>query len=471
MEASKQSNYLATEPIGKLLLKFSTPCVLSMLVSALYNIVDQIFIGQGVGYLGNAATTVVYPFTVLALAVALMIGDGCAAFFSLSLGRGDHGGAHKSIGNGIILTLAVSILLTAAGFFFEDQLLRLFGVTDACYGYAKEYMDVILLGIPFFMFTSAMNGAIRADGSPKYAMIATITGAVINLILDPIAIFVFDLGVWGAALATIIGQVVTAIMSALYFRKTKLFRFEKSSFRLRGAVVGKIIPLGVSSFIIQIAIVVIMSVANNMIGRYGPETIYGADIPLSAVGIVMKVFAIVIAFSVGVAVGGQPILGFNFGAGHHDRVFKTFGAILLANLVIGGIAMALFQLYPKSIIRIFGNENELYNEYAVLCFRVFLGGIVLCCIQKAGSIFLQSIGNPVKSTILSLSRDVVFFVPGLLLLAPRFGVTGMLWAAPIADVLSFILTVILVWQEYRRIPRTKTTTETGLQQNLGWEAK
>lgn len=471
MEASKQSNYLATEPIGKLLLKFSTPCVLSMLVSALYNIVDQIFIGQGVGYLGNAATTVVYPFTVLALAVALMIGDGCAAFFSLSLGREDHQNAHKSIGNGIILTIIASILLTVIGFLFEEQLLRVFGVTEACHEYAKEYMSVILLGIPFFMFTSAMNGAIRADGSPKYSMISTVTGAVLNLILDPIAIFVFGMGVWGAALATIIGQIVTAIMTALYFRKTKLFRLEKSSFRIRRTVLRKIIPLGVSSFIIQIAIVVIMSVANNMIGRYGPETIYGADIPLSAVGIVMKVFAIVIAFSVGVAVGGQPILGYNFGAGHYDRVFKTFGCILLANLVIGGVSMALFQLCPKSIIRIFGNENDLYNEYAVLCFRVFLGGIVLCCIQKAGSIFLQSIGNPVKSTVLSLSRDVVFFVPGLLLLAPRFGVTGMLWAAPIADVLAFILTVLLVWQEYRVIRRDKNTGTVGLEENLGWDAK
>lgn len=305
--------FLAQAPISKLLLRFSVPCVLSLLVSALYNIVDQIFIGQGVGYLGNAATTVVYPFTVIALAVALLVGDGCAALLSLSLGRGDTETARRSIGNGIVLTAIAAVVLTAVGFLFEDQILTLFGVTEACYAYARDYMTVILMGIPFYMFTSALNGAIRADGDPKYAMVSTVLGAVINLILDPVAIF------------------------------------------------------------------------------------------------------------------------------------------LLANVVVGLIAAALFELCPMAIISLFGNESDLYNQYAVLCFRVYLAGILLCCIQKASSIFLQSMGKPLQSTLLSLARDVIFFVPGLVLLAPRYGVVGMLWAAPIADVLAILATAILIRREVRAI--------------------
>lgn len=383
--------FLAEAPISKLLLRFSVPCVLSLLVSALYNIVDQIFIGQGVGYLGNAATTVVYPFTVIALAVALLVGDGCAALLSLSLGRGDGETARRSIGNGIVLTAIAAVVLTAVGFLFEDQILTLFGVTEACYAYARDYMTVILMGIPFYMFTSALNGAIRADGDPKYAMVSTVLGAVINLILDPVAIFLLDMGVTGAA------------------------------------------------------------VANNMIVLYGPASEYGADIPLSAIGIVMKVFAIVIAFAVGIAVGGQPIVGYNYGAGRYDRVLETLKGILLANVVVGLIATALFELCPMAIISLFGSESDLYNQYAVLCFRVYLAGILLCCIQKASSIFLQSMGKPLQSTLLSLARDVIFFVPGLVLLAPRYGVVGMLWAAPIADVLAILATAILIRREVRAI--------------------
>ena len=303
--------YLAAAPVGKLLLKFSIPCVLSMLVSALYNIVDQIFIGQSVGYLGNAATNVVYPFTMVALALALLVGDGSAAFLSLSLGSGDQETSHRCIGNGIVLSAVVGIVLMIIGLVFTDPILHLFGVTEACYAYAWDYMRIILLGIPFYIFTSGMNAAIRADGSPGYSMVATVLGAVINLILDPVSIFIFHMGVKGAAIATIIGQIASCIMTAAYFHKPKSFRFQKQSFRLHSRIARRICQLGVSSFITQIAIVVIISVANNMIVLQGPQSPYGADIPLSAVGIVMKVFGIVIAFSVGIAVGGQPVIGYN----------------------------------------------------------------------------------------------------------------------------------------------------------------
>lgn len=446
----EKENTLGTAPIGKLLVHFAVPCVLSMLVSALYNIVDQIFIGWGVGYLGNAATNVVYPFTVLALAVALMIGDGSAALFSLSQGAGDHETARRSVGSGIVLALIASVVLTAAGLLLRDPLLHLFGVTDSCYNDAVEYMTVITAGIPFYIFTSAMNGVIRADGSPRYAMISTVVGAVLNLIFDPVAIFALNMGVRGAALATIIGQIVTCILSALYFRKPKAFALDRRSFVLSGKISGRVLQLGVTSLVIQVAIVIVMSVANNMVGRYGPESVYGADIPLSVVGIVMKVFGIVIAFAVGIAVGGQPIVGYNYGAGNFSRVQETAKKILLADVVVGMIALLLFELCPQVIVRLFGSESDLYSQYANLCFRIFLSGIVLTCVQKAGSIFLQSIGKPVQSTLLSLSRDVIFFVPGLLL-TPAFGVEGMLWAAPVADVLAFAVTVLLVGRELKKM--------------------
>lgn len=446
---NKGNTYLEKEPIKKLLLKYSLPCVTSMLVGALYNIVDQIFIGQGVGYLGNAATTVVFPFTVLALALALMIGDGSAALLSLSLGKKDEDSTHRSIGNSMVLIGIITIILVFLGFVFGDNLLKFFGVTEACYDYAKDYLNVILIGFPFYMITSALNGAIRADGSPKYAMF----GAIINLILDPIAIFVLDMGVKGAALATVIGQLATCIATIMYFKNTKTFKLTKESFKLKLSIVKTISKLGISSFIIQIAIVIVIAVANNMIVIYGPESIYGADIPLSAIGIVMKVFAIVIAFAVGVSVGGQPIIGYNFGAKNYKRVFQTYKCILLTNIVIGGISTLLFLVFPQSIVNLFGHESELYNQYARMCFRIYLGGTMITCIQKASSIFLQSIGNSLKATILSLSRDILFFVPALLILASKIGVVGMLWAAPISDIFSLLAAIILVSMEFRKINR------------------
>ncbi len=453
MEETKTNSYLATEPIGKLIMKFSVPCVLSMLVSALYNIVDQIFIGQSVGYLCNAATNVVYPFTVVALALALLIGDGSAALLSLSLGKGDYKSAGKCIGNGIILTVIVGIVIMIIGLLFTDNILTLFGATQSCYTYARDYMEIILLGMPFYVFTSGMNSAIRADGSPGYSMFATVAGAILNLILDPISIFILNMGVKGAAWATIIGQIVSCIITALYFRNPKSFNFNRDSFKLNYRTCRNLSQLGVSSFITQMAIVIIISVSNNMIVLTGGMSEFGTDIPLSVIGIVMKVFGIVIAFSVGIAVGGQPIAGFNYGAGNYKRVFSVYRHIIIANICVGIIAMLIFELCPQVIIRLFGSESDLYNQYAVLCFRVFLGGILLCCIQKASSIFLQAIGKPIKSTVLSLSRDVVFLCPLVVVLSLKFGVTGMLFAAPIADILAFIFTIILIYHEIKSIKK------------------
>ncbi len=445
----KAGVYLVKEPVGKLLFKFSLPCVLSMLVGALYNIVDQIFIGQSVGYLGNAATNVVYPFTVLALAIALLIGDGTAAQLSISLGSGSKETSHRCVGNGIIVTCIIGIILMIIGLIFADNILKIFGVTEGSYEYASEYMYIILLGIPFFIFTSSMNAVIRADGSPKYSMFAAMIGAVINLILDPVTIFIFDMGVKGAALATIIGQIASCIVTVLYFKSPKSFKFNKESFAPVKNIVKRTCQLGISSFITQISIVLIISTVNNIIRLYGELSKYGTDIPLSVIGIVMKVFGIVIAFSVGIAVGGQPIAGYNYGAGNYSRVRKTYQFVILSNIVVGFTAMLIFEFCPYVIIRLFGSESDLYNEYANMCFRIYLSGILFCCVQKASSIFLQSIGKPIKATVLSLSRDVIFLIPCLIILAYNFGINGMLWAAPIADTLAFALACVMILKEYK----------------------
>jgi putative MATE family efflux protein len=449
---SSCDSYLAKEKISKLLLRFSLPSVLSMLVSALYNIVDQIFIGQGVGYLGNTATNIVYPFTVLALALALLLGDGASSLMSLAFGKQQKEEANKAAGNCIVLSFVISLLLMGLGFAFEEKILWFFGATENCFEYAKDYFDVILIGIPFYMVTSSLSGVIRADGSPRYSMLATVLGCVINVILDPIAILYMKMGTRGAAITTVMGQFASFVMTLIYFFSTKTLSLKKKDFVLEGKMDMNIAKLGISSFIIQMAIVIVISVANKMINIYGPSSKYGADIPLAVIGIVMKVFGIVIAFGVGVAVGGQPLIGYNYGAKNYLRVRQTLYWIMGLNIAIGLCATVAFEFFPQAIINIFGaEESELYNEYAVMCFRIYLGGIVFTCIQKAGAIFLQSLGKPVEAILLSLSRDVIFFVPALIILSYYGGVVGMLYAALIGDVLSFFCTLALIQREMKKM--------------------
>lgn len=446
-----KGNFLGTERISRLLIKFSIPCILSLLVSALYNIVDQIFIGQGVGYLGNAATNVVYPVTVIALGFSLLIGDGCAAKYSISLGKGDRESGKSAIGNSIIAITLLSIVISVLGFIFTDKILYFFGATENCFDYAKSYLQIILIGIPFYMFTSGMNAVIRADGSPKYSMISMVIGAVLNLILDPVTIFIFHWGVTGAAAATVVGQLVSCVLTVAYFFKPKSFKLDAGSFKFKFKKFGNICTLGISSFITQISIVVVCAVTNNVIVKYGVQSEYGADIPLSVIGIVMKVFSIVISIVVGIAVGGQPIAGFNYGAKKYKRVLNTYKAVVLSCAIVGLIATLTFELMPKVLISLFGDGGETYTKFAVLCFRIYLGGIFFGCIQKSSCIFLQSIGKPIKATILSLSRDIIFLIPLVIVLPMYFGIEGALWSAPIADVLSIILTVILIAGELKKL--------------------
>lgn len=443
------NNAMISAPLGRLMLKFSIPCILSLLVSALYNIVDQIFIGHGIGYLGNGATNVVFPITIISLAIALLLGDGCAAYLSICQGRGDKDSAHKCVGNTVVLSLVLGVGMMVLFLIFREQILWGFGATENNIAYAREYLFYIALGIPAYVFGNAMNSIIRANGSPQFAMGSTLLGCILNVILDPIAIFVLGWGMRGAALATITGQYVTAALALVYLLRNKNLRLQRSSFTPQPRLLAKFLPLGISSFLTQISIVVIMAATNNMLVTYGAQSVYGADIPLTVFGIVMKVFQIVISVVVGIAAGCQPIVGYNCGAGQIARVKKLFRNMMVAELVVGVVAMLCFECFPLQIISIFGSEDGLYNEFAVLAFRIYLSTIALCCLQKSISIFLQSLGKPVPSMALSLLRDFVLMVPLVLALPTALGVTGVLYAAPIADVISLVVAVVVVGKVLR----------------------
>ena len=463
---------LGNENIKKLLKKFAIPCIISMIVAALYNIVDQIFIGwSSAKASGNAATNIVYPFTVIALALALLIGDGIAALFNLSLGAKNKEKAHKSIGNGLVMLVFVSIVLLIIGLVFNRQILSIFGGNPnevECYQYALDYLRVICYGLPFYIIGQGLNATIRSDGSPKYAMFATVIGAISNIILDPIFIFIFDMGVKGAAIATIIGQILTFLVSIYYLKIAKSFKINKNSLKLDKLVCRQSLGLGLASLITQLAIVVIIAVANNLVSKYGYETLastgkpYGVVTPLAVIGICMKVFGIVISIVIGIALGGMPIIGYNMGAGKIDRVKETSKYILIANTLVGIIALIIFEFFPTYIINIFGSNNSLeYVEYARYCLNIFLGGIVLTCIVKSTSILLQSMGSSFKSTLLALSRDVIFFVPVIIIVTSiSRSVVTMLYSAVIADILAFILAIFLLKREFKKIDSLKEEVTT-----------
>ena len=461
MEQTNQS-YLATEKVGKLMGKYAVPCIISLLVGALYNIVDQIFIANAayLGSYGNAANTVVFPLTVIALAIAVMIGDGCCAFVSLSLGKKKPADAGHSMGNAILLTVAAGILLTAIYLLFSDSIIAMFGgtVNEETFRYSKEYFFWITLGIPFYMFGQAMNPVIRADGSPKFAMLSTLAGAVLNIILDPIFIFIFKWGMMGAAVATVIGQIVTALLAVGYLCRTKTVKITKEDFRLRGAIVRRTLVLGLCSFLSQISLVAAMAAINNMIRKYGAlDPVFGqeqyAQISMAVVGIVMKFFQIVISVVVGMAAGCIPIVGFNMGAGLNSRVKKLFTRLLLAEAAVGAIALLIVELFPLQLIGIFGaaNESVYYTEFAVKAFRIYLCMMIFACVNKAAFIFLQAMGKAAASTMLSMVREILFGVGLALLLPLFFGLDGVLYSMPASDILTALVSAIVIAKTYKQL--------------------
>ena len=456
------NQFLGTERIGKLMTQYAIPCIISLLVGALYNIVDQIFIANAsyLGSYGNAANTVVFPLTVVALAIAVMIGDGCCAFVSISLGKGENNTARKSVGNAVIMSVAGSLLLTAIYLHFQTKIIAMFGgtVNEETYYYSREYFFYISLGIPFYLFGQAMNPVIRADGNPKFAMISTLAGAIINMILDPVFIFVFQWGMMGAAVATVIGQIFTAILAAWYLLHMKIIKPGKEDFRINKEVCQRTLLLGITSFLSQISLVAAMAAINNMLRKYGAlDEIFGqaqyAQIPMAVVGIVMKFFQIVISIVVGMAAGCIPIVGFNMGAGKNARVKELFTKLLVAEAMVGAAAFLLVEIFPQQLIGIFGaaNESGYYTEFAVRAFRIYLCMIIFACVNKACFIFLQAMGKAAASTGLSMIREVVFGVGFALLLPSFFGLNGVLYSMPVSDVLTFIAAVFLICITFKEL--------------------
>lgn len=458
----KSNAFLETEKIGKLMQKYAVPCVISLLVAALYNIVDQIFIANAdyLGSYGNAANTVVFPLTVVALAIAVMIGDGCCAFVSISLGANRKEDAHRSVGNAVLLCLISSVVVTAIYLIFMDPILTAFGgrVNEETFACAREYFFWITLGIPFYMFGQAMNPIIRSDGSPQFAMVTTVAGAVTNIILDPIFIFPLKMGMMGAAVATVIGQILTAVLSVWYLFHMKALRLERSSFRLRGALMRKFLPLGITSFLSQASLVVSMAAVQNMCTKYGAmDPVFGqaayAQIPLAVLGIVMKFFQIVISIAVGTAAGCIPVVGYNIGAQRKDRAKTLFTYLLITEAAVGFVALLIVELLPKQLIGIFGagNESAYYTEFAVKSFRVYLCMMVLATVNKGTFIYLQALGKAVQSTLISLAREVVFGVALPILLPAFFGLDGLLYSFPAADILTFFIAAFVIVRTYREL--------------------
>lgn len=450
-----EENILGTERIGKLIKKFSIPCIISLLVNSLYNIVDQIFIGWGVGPLGNGATNVVFPLTVLCLAFALMLGDGAAAYLSLKLGEKKKEEASNGVANGISLSIIISVIFCSITLIFLPQLLTVFGCTDALRQYALDYGYVIAIGLTFMMVGTTLNSIIRADGSPKYAMTTMLAGAILNIILDPIFIFVFNMGVKGAAIATVISQILTFILNIIKIRNFKSITVRKENFKLKAKVINKVSALGISSFITQMSFVVVMAVENNLLGKYGMLSEYGAETPITVMGIVMKISQILNSIIIGIAAGSQPIFGYNYGAGKYDRVKKALKIVLGSSLAISTTAFLLFQLIPDKLILIFGSGDVKYIEFACLTFRTYLLLCICNGIQIPSGIFFQAIGKSIKSVILSLSRQLVFLVPAMLILGQIFGLKGVLFAGPVADGVAFALAVILLSREIKQLGKEK----------------
>lgn len=465
MNTAAEVSSFGTEKLSKLMLKFSIPCVLSLLVSALYNIVDQIFIGNSeLSTLGNAATGVVFPFFIIAQAFAWCFGDGCAAYLNICLGKKDMQSADKAIGTGVTVTLLTSLLLIAVGYPLKAPLLTLFGASENSLGMAIEYLDVILAFFPFFMLSNMMNSVIRADGSPACSMASMLAGAVVNIVLDPLFIFGFHWGMAGAAWATVLGQLVSFLICVWYFFRTKTFRLHPRSLLPDFRAFAGALKLGISSFITQMTILVIVLVSNRMLVRYGAVSQYGVDIPIAVMGIESKVFTVVINIVVGIVLGCQPIIGYNIGAGNYARVKRLFRSILLCTAAVGLAATLLFVLAPHAVARLFGTPTNIPNPddywlFAEKTFRIFLSLTTFTCIVKVSSIFFQAAGKPVRAVVASMVRDILCFIPLILILPRFFGIEGILYAAPAADLLAMLVSGALMIGYFRQLGKDVPAAE------------
>ena len=456
----KPNNYLGTEKVGVLLKQFAIPCIFSLIISCLYNIVDQIFVGNGVGYLGNAATGVIFPITVIGWGLSLFFGDGAAADLSVSFGKNDTQDIHASVGNSILCSFLSGVVLIAVSYLWGDNLLRLIGATDANLSLAHDYGFIIYAMIPLALVQNTLASIIRADGSPRYAMCAMLVGAVINIIGDPVAIFALGLGIKGAAYATILGQFVSFMICAFYLTKSKTFKISLGSFRPNAGILKRVMALGTSSFLTQLSIVIITVINNILLVKYGAASVYGADIPLAAFVVIMKLFQIVLNIAIGIAAGAQPIVGYKYGARQFERVQELLKLIIKWTAIVCVICTFLFEAFPLLFIKMFGADGELYTQFAVLCLRIYLSLIIFTCVQKVCAIFLQSIGHAKAAAPLSILRDVLFIIFSLIVPSVS-GVTGIFWAAPIADMIAVSITGVVMAKLWKSLEQEKRKVQTG----------
>ncbi len=448
-----RQNPLGTEPIGKLLPRFAIPAVISMLVSALYNIVDQIFIGQGVGMYGNAATNVAFPLTTLATSLGLLLGIGGASNFNLEMGRGNDDKARGIAGSAFGSLLIAGIAICVLARIFLRPLIILFGATPVVMDYAMDYVGITSLGMPFYILTVGGNHLIRADGSPTYSMGVMVSGAVVNTILDPLFIFGFHMGIAGAAWATVIGQVLSAVLVFVYLPRFKTVRLSLRGFLPRGKCVLAIASLGAASCFNQLAMTVTQIVMNNVLRSYGEASVYGSDIPLAVVGIVAKVNMVFMAIVIGISQGAQPIFGFNYGAEKYGRVRATYRCAGTAATAIAVIAFLGFQIFPRQITSMFGSGEELYYQFSIQYFRTFMFCTFINGLQPLTANFFTSIGKSTRGILLSMTRQLIFLVPLVVILPMLMGIDGVIYAGPVADGAAGILAIYMVWKEFRRMPR------------------
>ncbi|WP_167956439.1 MATE family efflux transporter [Anaerosporobacter faecicola] len=459
MEENTLKNPLGHAPVGKLMVKFAVPSIVAMLVSALYNIVDQLFIGQAVGTNGNAATNIAFPLSTSCVALALLFGIGGASSFNLAMGRKEPDKAAHYVGNSVVLLVGSGLILTLITQIFLTPMLRFFGSPDDILEYAKTYVRITSFGFPFLILTTGGGHLIRADGNPKMTMICNLSGAIINTILDAVFVIGLDWGMAGAAYATIIGQIFSGCLVINYMRNYKTVKVKREQFRIRMEYAGRIISLGTASFFNQIAMMVVQIVLNNSLKHYGSLSVYGEAIPLACVGIISKVNMVFFSIIIGIAQGTQPIEGFNYGAAKYKRVKEAYRLATIVGGVIAVIFFLLFQLAPREIIRLFGKGDENYYQFGISYFRVFLLFTVLNFLQPITSTFFTSIGKPYKGIFLALTRQILFLLPLIILLPMKMGIDGILYSGPIADLLAAIITVIMVVSEFKNMKRL----EQGLQ--------
>ncbi len=459
MEEEVQTNSLGTERVPKLVFQYALPSIIAMVIGAVYNIVDQLFIGNAVGTLGNAATNVVFPMTTICIALALMFGTGGAASFNLSLGRGETEKAIHFVGNAVVMLVVSGVVLLVITQLFMTPLLRLFGATDEVMPYAVEYLRVTSIGFPFLVLTTGGGNLIRSDGSPRMAMACTLAGVILNTGLDALFVMVFGWGMWGAAFATVIGETVSTIIVIWYLFHWKTAPLKREHLRLHGQTIKELSTVGMGPFFNQICMMIAQIVGNQSLVHYGELSPYGSAIPLACCGIIMKVYQIFFNVIIGLAQGAQPIESFNYGAKNYRRVKDTYRVIMIVGFLICFVSFIIFRIFPRQILQLFGSNTEEYFEFGVMFFRIFMLFTWLAFAQPITSNFFTAIGKPRRGVFLSMTRQLLFYVPLTLILPLRFGLTGVLYAAPVSDVAAFVVAILMITVEMREINRLQAAEE------------